>query len=79
MGFNVEFDALEGIGHACGHNLIAVAGCAGAVAAAAVMEREGFGGRIVVFGTPAEEGWSLFLFCSSSWFFGWYGGLHGSG
>lgn len=79
MGFNVEFDALEGIGHACGHNLIAVAGCAGAVAAAAVMEREGLGGRIVVFGTPAEEGWSLFLFCLSSWFFGWYGGLHGSG
>jgi amidohydrolase len=49
-----EYDALPGIGHACGHNLIA-AGAAGAfVAAAAVVERTG--GEVVLLGTPAEEG-----------------------
>jgi amidohydrolase len=49
-----EYDALPGIGHACGHNIIATAGLGAGVAAAAVAEEAG--GRVVVMGTPAEEG-----------------------
>lgn len=49
-----EYDALPGVGHACGHNIIATAGAgAGAALAALVGET---GGRVVVLGTPAEEG-----------------------
>jgi amidohydrolase len=49
-----EYDALPGIGHACGHNVIAAAGLGAGVAAAALADE--LGGRIVVLGTPAEEG-----------------------
>jgi amidohydrolase len=49
-----EYDALPGVGHACGHNVIAAAG-AGA-GAALMAARDGLPpGRIVVIGTPAEE------------------------
>ncbi|XP_067123762.1 xaa-Arg dipeptidase-like [Centruroides vittatus] len=51
-----EYDALPKIGHACGHNLIAEAGFAAAVAVKAVLEADSsIGGKLVVFGTPAEE------------------------
>jgi amidohydrolase len=56
-----EYDALPGIGHACGHNVIATAG-AGAGAALALVAgtlapaQLPFKGRIAVIGTPAEEG-----------------------
>lgn len=50
----LEYDALPGIGHACGHNVIAAAGL-GAGLAAAVVAREA-GGRLRILGTPAEEG-----------------------
>ncbi|KAI0485111.1 hypothetical protein GGR56DRAFT_59019 [Xylariaceae sp. FL0804] len=56
VSFNVEMDALEGIGHACGHNLIASASVAGGLATAEMMKRHKIGGKVVVFGTPAEEG-----------------------
>jgi amidohydrolase len=49
-----EYDALPGIGHACGHNIIcstAVGGFLGAASAVA-----GSGGRVSLIGTPAEEG-----------------------
>ncbi len=49
-----EYDALPGIGHACGHNVIAAAGLGAGLAAAALAEE--VGGRIRVLGTPAEEG-----------------------
>ena len=49
-----EYDALPGIGHACGHNIIATAGLGAGLAAAAVAEE--LGGRIRILGTPAEEG-----------------------
>jgi amidohydrolase len=49
-----EYDALPGLGHACGHNIIAAAGL-GAGLAAAALSRDA-GGRVVVLGTPAEEG-----------------------
>ncbi|MGZ4704829.1 MAG: amidohydrolase, partial [Acidimicrobiales bacterium] len=49
-----EYDALPGIGHACGHNIIAAAGLGAGLAAAALADE--LGGRVVVLGTPAEEG-----------------------
>ncbi|MGH7788899.1 MAG: M20 family metallopeptidase [Candidatus Binatia bacterium] len=49
-----EYDALPGIGHACGHNIIAAAGAGAGVAVARVLAATG--GSVVVLGTPAEEG-----------------------
>ncbi len=48
-----EYDALKGLGHACGHNLI---GTAGMLAGWAVRQAwPGLPGRVQVIGTPAEE------------------------
>ena len=49
-----EYDALPGIGHACGHNIIATT----AIGAGLALARSGqrFPGRVLVIGTPAEEG-----------------------
>ncbi|MEZ5178932.1 MAG: amidohydrolase [Acidimicrobiales bacterium] len=49
-----EYDALPGIGHACGHNIIGTAGVGAGIAAATVAEE--LGGTVLVLGTPAEEG-----------------------
>ncbi|MEQ1872356.1 MAG: M20 family metallopeptidase [Ilumatobacteraceae bacterium] len=49
-----EYDALPGIGHACGHNVIGTAGLGAGLAAAFVAEQAG--GRVRIMGTPAEEG-----------------------
>lgn len=49
-----EYDALRGIGHGCGHNLIGASGLAGAIGIAEVIDE--IGGTFVVIGTPAEEG-----------------------
>jgi amidohydrolase len=49
-----EYDALPGVGHACGHNLIAAAAAGAFVAAAAVTAK--VGGEVIFLGTPAEEG-----------------------
>ncbi len=53
-GILAEYDALPGIGHACGHNLIA-AGAVGAFIGAASVAGM-VGGEVVLLGTPAEEG-----------------------
>ncbi len=53
-----EYDALPGIGHGCGHNLIAAAGVGAALALARAAERGpdgGLPGELLVIGTPAEE------------------------
>ena len=49
-----EYDALPGIGHACGHNIIGTAGVGARIAAAAVAAE--LGGTVVILGTPGEEG-----------------------
>jgi amidohydrolase len=49
-----EYDALPGIGHACGHNIIAAAGLGAGLAAAALADE--LGGTVTILGTPAEEG-----------------------
>jgi amidohydrolase len=51
-----EYDALPGIGHACGHNVIATAGVGAGAALAAGLGRLPFAGRVQIIGTPAEEG-----------------------
>ncbi|WFR68563.1 amidohydrolase [Curtobacterium flaccumfaciens] len=48
-----EYDALPGIGHACGHNVIATAGLGAALALAEVADDAGL--TVVLLGTPAEE------------------------
>ncbi|KAH7320635.1 hypothetical protein B0I35DRAFT_351300 [Stachybotrys elegans] len=56
ISYNAEMDCLPGIGQACGHNLIASASVVGAVATAEIMKKHSLPGKIVLFGTPAEEG-----------------------
>ncbi len=48
-----EYDALEGLGHACGHNLIGTASVAAALALKAGFPA--ITGKLEVIGTPAEE------------------------
>ncbi|MBK5254101.1 MAG: M20 family metallopeptidase [Peptostreptococcaceae bacterium] len=48
-----EYDALPKIGHACGHNLIAMVSVGAGIAMREYADE--FGGEIYVFGTPAEE------------------------
>ncbi|VUC38194.1 unnamed protein product [Clonostachys rosea] len=55
VSFNAEYDALPGIGHACGHNLIATSSVAAAVGVKEALENQGVTGTVVVLGTPAEE------------------------
>lgn len=50
-----EYDALPGVGHGCGHNLIAIAGIGAGIGLAAAIEKLDGSGRVDVFGTPAEE------------------------
>jgi len=54
IGIFCEYDALPEIGHACGHNVIGAAGLGAGLAAATVADE--LGGRVVVLGSPAEEG-----------------------
>jgi amidohydrolase len=54
VGICAEYDALPGVGHACGHNLIASMAVGAAVGLAGVADDLGL--RVTVFGTPAEEG-----------------------
>ncbi|KIM41419.1 hypothetical protein M413DRAFT_445430 [Hebeloma cylindrosporum] len=58
IGVNSEMDALKGIGHACGHNLIGISGVAVACAIKAALESHNISGKVVLLGTPAEEGGS---------------------
>jgi len=48
-----EYDCLPGIGHACGHNIIAASSAGAAIAAAMVADEVGL--TITLLGTPAEE------------------------
>ncbi|EPQ52815.1 amidohydrolase [Gloeophyllum trabeum ATCC 11539] len=56
LGVNSEMDALPGIGHACGHNLIAICGVGVALALKDALQKHDIAGKIVLLGTPAEEG-----------------------
>lgn len=54
LGLCAEYDALPGLGHACGHNLISAITVGAARALAGLADEVGL--RIEVYGTPAEEG-----------------------
>lgn len=58
VGILAEYDALPDIGHACGHNVIAATavGAYLALQSLAVEAPDAFSGRVVLLGTPAEEG-----------------------
>jgi metal-dependent amidase/aminoacylase/carboxypeptidase family protein len=53
VGICAEYDALPGIGHACGHNIIAASAVGTALALAEVADDLGL--TVVLLGTPAEE------------------------
>lgn len=53
-----EYDALPGVGHGCGHNLIAASAIGAGIAASKSMK--GLSGEVLVVGTPAEEGHGLY-------------------
>lgn len=55
FAFCSEYDALAGIGHGCGHNLICTGGVAAFLGAAQYMKEHDVHGSVVLFGTPAEE------------------------
>ncbi len=62
-----EYDALPGIGHACGHNMIAAAAVGAAMALMPVAERAGL--RVKLLGTPAEEhgGGKVAMLTAGAW------------
>jgi amidohydrolase len=54
IAFLCEYDALPGVGHGCGHNMIGTSGLGAGIAVAKLMR--GLPGEVWVVGTPAEEG-----------------------
>ena len=54
IAFLSEYDALPGIGHGCGHNIIGTSGLGAGIAVSKLMK--GLPGEVWVVGTPAEEG-----------------------
>ncbi len=54
IAFLCEYDALEGLGHACGHNVIATMGLGAGLALKPLMHE--LNGNLFVIGTPGEEG-----------------------
>lgn len=55
IGFLAEYDALAGIGHACGHNHIVLHGITAATLASQALKKFDIPGRIKVVGTPDEK------------------------
>jgi len=53
IAFLAEYDALPGLGHGCGHNLIAGSNLAAAIGLSAVIDK--VPGQVMLLGTPAEE------------------------
>ena len=53
VGYLCEYDALPGIGHGCGHNMIGTISAGAGIALSKIIDQ--VGGKIIVYGTPAEE------------------------
>lgn len=53
IGYLCEYDALPEIGHGCGHNMIGAMSAGAGVILSKVLDE--IGGKIIVYGTPAEE------------------------
>ncbi|AKS68689.1 amidohydrolase [Staphylococcus schleiferi] len=54
ISYLAEYDALPGLGHACGHNIIGTTSVLAGTALKQVVDE--IGGKVVIFGCPAEEG-----------------------
>lgn len=52
--FLAEYDALQGLGHGCGHNLIGTISIFAAISLSQILDK--IGGQVRVYGTPGEEG-----------------------
>ncbi len=52
--FLAEYDALQGLGHGCGHNLFGPTSCLAGACLKQVIDETG--GEVRVYGTPGEEG-----------------------
>ena len=55
VAFLCEMDALPGLGHACGHNIVGVASACAAAALAEFGKGVFRAGKVIALGTPAEE------------------------
>lgn len=53
IGYLCEYDALPEIGHGCGHNMIGSMSAGAGIILSKVLNE--IGGKIIVYGTPAEE------------------------
>lgn len=53
IGYLCEYDALPGIGHGCGHNMIGTMSAGAGIVLSKIIDE--IGGKIIVYGTPAEE------------------------
>lgn len=53
IAYLAEYDALPGVGHGCGHNLIGTMSVGAGIILSKVIQHTG--GSVIVFGTPAEE------------------------
>lgn len=53
VGYLCEYDALPEIGHGCGHNMIGTMSAGAGVILSKILDQ--VGGRVIVYGTPAEE------------------------
>ncbi|MBQ1390949.1 MAG: M20 family metallopeptidase [Firmicutes bacterium] len=51
--YMAEYDALPGVGHGCGHNMLGSTSAAAGIILSKVIDE--IGGKVVVMGTPAEE------------------------
>ncbi|GAA1960182.1 amidohydrolase [Agromyces allii] len=67
VAFVSEYDALPGVGHGCGHNLIAAAGVGAAIGLRAVADELGI--RVKLLGSPAEElgGGKILMLREGAW------------
>ncbi len=53
ISYLAEYDALPGIGHGCGHNILGASATGAGIVLSKLIDE--FGGRVIVFGTAAEE------------------------
>ncbi|WMJ77173.1 MULTISPECIES: M20 family metallopeptidase [unclassified Sedimentibacter] len=53
IAYMAEYDALPGIGHGCGHNLLGTVSTGAGIVLKQLVDE--IGGNVIVFGTPAEE------------------------
>lgn len=53
VAYMAEYDALPGIGHGCGHNLLGTVSTGAGIVLKEIIDE--IGGTVIVFGTPAEE------------------------